>query len=190
MIGTRNLAVVLLAAALSAQAAEPARPKPAVTARIKAPDPKTAAITETLKAKKISFDFVDTPIKDVGAFLSHILGVNLILDPGIDKGKRVTLRVNDMPAGNAIGWVARISGGEMKIQDGAVYIAAVKGAKPVAPQWRAYRRPIGKAQMHLGPATVEMTLYDDDIEPETRQMLIKLLHQALAKELAKLEPKK
>ena len=147
----------------------------------------------TLKEKKVSFDFVQTPLRDVVAFIRQVLDVNVILDPALDGGRTLSLKVTDMPAGKALSWIARVSGGEMKIEEGAVYIAAAPKPKAKvgyqAYPYR-YRRTVGRAQIHLGDAaTVDLHLYDDDLDPDTRKMLLKLLHRALEKELAKLEKK-
>ena len=165
---------------------QPLKPKPA------APD--AAKLARVLDERNVSFDFVRTPLQDAVAFMRQLLDINVILDPDVDGKVPVTVRVNDMAAGKAMQWLAKVGGAEMKLQDGAVYLAAVPKEKPKV-AWQAhpyrYRRPAGRAQIQLGDAaTVDIQLYEDDLDPDTRKMLLKLLHDALAKELAKLEKAK
>jgi type II secretory pathway component GspD/PulD (secretin) len=198
-----SLVAALLVATLStaAPAAAPAlqvqvKPRKLVAA---VQDPADAKIAAALKAKKVSFDFVDTPVRDAVAFMRQLLGVNVVLDPAVDGNRTLTLKVKDMAAGKALGWMAAVAGAEMKIQDGAVYIAATKkkqvgggrvGYQPVA-RYQQYRRTVGRAEIKLGDlASISLTLYDDDLPEDTRAMLLKLLHKALARELKELEAKK
>ena len=185
------LAMSLAAAAVAGQVAVkkmPAKPMHVADA--------DAKIGEVLKTKKVSFDFVDTPLQDAVAFMRQVLDVNMVLDPAVNGKQALTLRVNDMPAGRALQWMAKVGGGEMKIQDGAVYFAATPKAKArrmafQGAKARAYHRPVGRAQIKLGDvASIDLQLYDDDLPDETREMLLKLLHKALARELAKLQKAK
>ena len=82
----------------------------------------------------------------------------------------------------------RLGGAELEIRAGAIYVAPAEGEpQPVRPQYYqpgAHRRMLGKAQIKLGTAaTVELYLYEDDLPPETRQMLLKLLQSSLEAEL-------
>ena len=62
-------------------------------------------IWEVLKTKKVTFDFVETPVGDAMNFIQGLLGVNMVVDPGLEKGRTLTLRVNDMAVGQASsGW--------------------------------------------------------------------------------------
>ena len=186
-------AALLLTLSAAAGAGQPVLNKRVIVAplKVKPVDPEAARLGQALKDKNVSFDFVQTPLRDVVAFTRQLLDINVILDPAVDGGKTLTLKVNDMPAGKALSWIARVSGGEMKIEDGAVYIAAAPKPKAkVGYQAYPYRRSVGRAQIQLGDAaTVDLQLYDDDLDPDTRKMLLKLLHQALERELAKLEKK-
>ncbi|MFC1805563.1 hypothetical protein ACFL09_01105 [Planctomycetota bacterium] len=185
---------VLLVLSAVAVAGQPAIQKRVFQMKVAPVDPEAAKLKRALGEKKVSFDFVETPLRDTVAFLRQLLDVNVILDPAVDGAKPVTMRVNDMSAGKALQWLAKVSGAEMKIENGAVYIAAAAKAKPrygVQPQRYPYRRSIGRAQIHLGEATtVDLHLYDDDLDDDTRKMLFKLLHEALVKELAKVGNKK
>jgi len=182
------------------------KPKPALTAK----KPKTAAeereaerkISELLKTKKVSFDFVETPVQDALAFLQQLMGVNLIVDPMIDKHMPLTLRVNDMRVGQALQWIARLAGGKMDVRDGAVVILAAKDAERVfgpkgkhekmllkADRFRKPGQPLGKVTMPLGNGgTLELALVDDDLGREIRSLVLRMLHHRLLTELAKQDP--
>jgi len=192
------LAMFLMAVAPARAAAVQMKAGPIKKAwPIKAADAQAdAKVTKILMTKKVSFDFVATPLQDAVAFLRQVIGVNMVLDPAVNGKQPLTLKVNDMNAGRALKWMAKVGGGELKVQNGAVYIAPVPKAKVrrmvyKAGQQRVYRRTIGRVDIKLGDvATVQLQLYEDDLPEESREMLLKLLHKALAKELAKLEKAK
>lgn len=75
--------------------------------------------------KRISFDFVDTPIPDVIAFLSNLTGTNFVLDPAaIQKGDLpVTLKVNDMRLGAALSWILKLVRLDYVLRDEAAFIS-------------------------------------------------------------------
>ena len=61
--------------------------------------------------RKVSFDFVDTPVADIARFLGQLTGISFQLDPKASpKGTTVTLKVNDLPLKRALGWMMRIHG--------------------------------------------------------------------------------
>lgn len=144
--------------------------------------PEMARIKAAL-SKKITFDFVETPLRDVVTFLGQTLGVNIVLDPTLDPGKPVTLRVGQMAGGHAIAWVARLAGGEMRIEDGAVFIGPPKPKGPLGEP-----RLFGKAQLKLGKlAAVEIYLYEDLMDPELRRLLTHALRMHLVEQLHEAE---
>jgi len=75
-------------------------------------------------AKPVSFDFVETPLQDVLAFLSGLADVTIILDPEAvkDGSPSVTLRVSQMPLEKALGWVCKLVGLRYALRDEALYI--------------------------------------------------------------------
>ncbi len=161
-------------------------------------------IKEILKTKKVTFDFVDTPIGDAMNFLQALLNVNLVIDPGLEKGAPITLKVNEMPVGQAVQWIAKLVDAKMEVRDGAVVIQRAgedeaefapkpKGGKHEAERLRRLGLappPLGKAVIPLGDgASVELNLAEDDLPPETRRALLVLLHKQIAKELGKHDPK-
>ena len=178
--------------ALAAEnAPEAGKPKP------EAKEEAIRTIKEALR-KRISFDFVETPIGDVISFIQTLINVNVVVDPDIDRKTAVTLKVNNMTVGNALQWVLKLVGAQMEIKDNALYISA--GAKDPATRARIkklegeldrYRkqrtsRMVGKAQVKLGGvATIELHLYDDQLPADVRNLLYKLLHEALTAELEK-----
>jgi len=161
-------------------------------------------ISALLKTKKVSFDFVDTPVGDALAFMQNLLGVNIVVGPDVDKQHALTLRVNDMNVGSALQWMAKLVGARVEVKDGAIFIGGAGEEKGRPPKKKgeeaAARLAPGKARVHQGTrgraeikldddVTIELYLSDDDLEPEFRQMLLKLLHKRIAHELAKLEKK-
>jgi len=82
-------------------------------------------LTEQME-KKISFDFVDTPLSDVVAYLSKETGANIVLDPAAVQGDDVpvTLKVTDMRANAALGWVLRLTQLDSSKQDEALFVSS------------------------------------------------------------------
>jgi hypothetical protein len=60
--------------------------------------------------KRISFDFVETPIQDAAGFIAGAARVNIIVHPALlaDEAPTVTLRVKDMAAASALRWVCKL----------------------------------------------------------------------------------
>jgi len=180
----RVLAAVLLVGACTAWAAQ------TEAAKGKPPTAKEAEMAKALEEKKVSFDFVETPLRDAMAFMQQLLNVNVILDPAVETERTVTVRVQDMTAGKACEWLARVAGAKMAIQDGAIYITPADD-KPARLYPYALQRPIGRVQIQLGGAvTVDLQLYESDLDPATRAKLLQLLRRAIDKEAAKKEPAK
>jgi hypothetical protein len=75
--------------------------------------------------QRISFDFVDTPLADVVAFLVNKTKVNIILDPAAVEGDDVpvTLKVTDMKLKAAIEWVLRLVSRSNSFRNGALFIS-------------------------------------------------------------------
>ncbi len=155
------------------------RPKPLLPKPVAAPE---TARTKAALNKKLSFDFVETPLRDVLTFLGESLRVNIVLDPALDPGTPITLRVKDMSGGNALSWIARLAGGEMRVEDGAVLVAPPKDKRA------GQGRLLGKFQVRVGKlGMVELYLYDDLIEPDLRRMLAHVLRVHLAEQLQQAE---
>ncbi len=74
--------------------------------------------------KKVSFEFVETPLSEAVSFLQTLTKVSMILDPEATGGreKPVNLRVSNMTLGPAFRWILRLAGLEYSIGDDAVRI--------------------------------------------------------------------
>jgi len=112
---------------LSREKFEEVRSRPAMTsfsdAKVEAA-PWEAKIREAMN-KKISFDFVETPLQDVVTFISSLVDVTIVLDTEAvkDEPKTITLRVNDMRLESALNWVLKLVGLKYTLKDEAVFIS-------------------------------------------------------------------
>lgn len=81
-------------------------------------------IREKLK-RKVSFEFVDTPLDQAIAFLRGLARVTMIVDPrAFDAGKpKINLRVKDMQLELALEWLLRPAGMRYAVRSQAIYIA-------------------------------------------------------------------
>jgi len=75
--------------------------------------------------KKISFDFVETPLQDVIAFVSSLTDVTIVLDAEAirDEAPTVTLRVTDMRLEAALNWVLKLVNLKYTLKDEAVFVS-------------------------------------------------------------------
>jgi hypothetical protein len=75
--------------------------------------------------KKISFDFVETPLQDVISFISSLTDVTIVLDQEAirDEAPTVTLKVNDMRLEAALNWVLKLVNLKYTLKDEAVFIS-------------------------------------------------------------------
>ena len=75
--------------------------------------------------KKISFDFVETPLQDVISFISSLVEVTIVLDTEAirDEAPTVTLKVNDMRLEAALNWVLKLVGLKYTLKDEAIFIS-------------------------------------------------------------------
>lgn len=81
---------------------------------------------EEALAHKISCEFVDTPIKEVLAFLQTLKKINLIIStPAQSVNTPINLKVADMPAGDVLKYVCKLANLNVEIQDQAVFIATI-----------------------------------------------------------------
>ena len=99
-----------------------------------ADEPWKKDIEEALKNRRVSFDFVDTPLEDVIAFLNSIADVNMVLDPNAlamakDVDMPVTLKVQDMRLGAALQWILRLVGLRYALRDEAIFISNEENIK-------------------------------------------------------------
>ena len=89
------------------------------------PEPWELRLREKLASQKISFDFVETPLPDVLAFLSSLTDVTIILDPDAirDGAPTVTLRVNEMTLERALNWICKLASLKYNLKNEAIYVA-------------------------------------------------------------------
>ncbi|MFH1732442.1 MAG: hypothetical protein ABIF82_12445, partial [Planctomycetota bacterium] len=78
-------------------------------------------------AEPVSFDFIDTPIDDVVAFLINLGGVSVVVDKEAVEGRGaldVTLRLDKVPYDQALAWVCGLLDMGYTVTDGAIYVAS------------------------------------------------------------------
>ena len=82
-------------------------------------------LREAMASKKVSFDFVETPLEDVLAFLGGLTDVTIVLDREAVRGDvpAITLRATDMPLRQAIDWVTKLAAMKYTLQDDVVFVA-------------------------------------------------------------------
>jgi tetratricopeptide (TPR) repeat protein len=75
--------------------------------------------------KKISFDFVETPLQDVISFISSLVEVTIVLDTEAikEEAPAVTLKVTDMRLEAALNWVLKLVGLKYTLKDEAIFIS-------------------------------------------------------------------
>ena len=61
--------------------------------------------------RRISVRFIDTPIAEALAFVSHLLGINIVLDPEVDTELCVNLRLREIRAKNALELILAVDDG-------------------------------------------------------------------------------
>jgi PDZ domain-containing protein len=112
-----------------------------VTAAPDAPDvvkPKAGTIDAKLQ-KRLSFDFVATPMNDVFAFIRSLTKINVLIDPDLAKrNHKITLKVEQMATKNALDWICKVAGCEYAASNdvlavgGAAFVKRFKAIKPLA----------------------------------------------------------
>jgi tetratricopeptide (TPR) repeat protein len=79
-------------------------------------------------SRRVSFEFVDTPLQEALTFLQTLSKVNIILDPRAADGGagqiKVTLRVTDMDMETALKWILRLAELEYDLRGQAIYISS------------------------------------------------------------------
>lgn len=96
----------------------------AIGGEVKKAEPWEAAIREAMN-KKISFDFVETPLQDVISFISGLVDVTIVLDNEAirDQAPVVTLRVSDMRLESALRWVLKLVALKYTLRDEAIFVS-------------------------------------------------------------------
>ena len=86
--------------------------------------PKDKALKEALK-KPTALDFASTPLQHVATFLSDTTGVNIVVD-GRGEEPTATMKVSDMPLGDCLVYLARLTGTRLKCRGNAVVFSKGK----------------------------------------------------------------
>ena len=84
-------------------------------------------------SRKVSFEFVESPLTDVLEFVRHLCNVSIVVDPkALDAREKavINLKVTDMEMERALQWVLKIAELEYKVQDQAIFIYAPEKKKP------------------------------------------------------------
>jgi len=106
--------------------------------------------------KKVSFDFVETPLNEVLAFLRSVGSLNLVVDPAVaKKNPAVTLKVADMELANCLRWICKLVDVEYAVANGTV---GVGGADFIA-GFRAIS-PLTSDDAKIGPALQRPLSFD------------------------------
>ncbi|MFH1708766.1 MAG: hypothetical protein ABIF71_12740 [Planctomycetota bacterium] len=91
-----------------------------------------------ISKKKVSFDFLETPLWGAVCFLSSVSGIPIVIDPEVlldEEGQRiprnVTFRVENMPFEMALRWIGCLTGVDFTIARQAIFITNRKDIKSV-----------------------------------------------------------
>jgi type II secretory pathway component GspD/PulD (secretin) len=92
-------------------------------------------ISDNLK-RPLSFEFENTPLQDVLAFMQEAAQVNIILDRSAvgDANEPITLSVNKMTARAALDWVVRMVDLEYAFMNDAVFVSSKERIAKFRPQ--------------------------------------------------------
>jgi len=98
--------------------------EPMFDAHLKAPEPWEGRLREALE-RRVTFDFVETPLPDVVSFLANVADVNMVLDSEAAKGgvPPISLRVENMTLGAALNWICKLVGFRFSLKDEAVFLS-------------------------------------------------------------------
>ena len=106
-------------------------------------DPPAAWEDEIRKklSRRVSFEFVDTPVEEAITFIQTLSKVNIVLDPKVaDKGlPTITLRVTDMDLKTALDWICRLSDLTIKLRNRVVYITKADSGHDADTGYTAHR---------------------------------------------------
>lgn len=75
--------------------------------------------------RKVSFEFVDTPLQEAISFLRSLTNVTMIIDPKVLEAgpPAINLRVTDMSLDLALGWILRLADLDFAFKDKAIFIS-------------------------------------------------------------------
>jgi len=87
------------------------------------PEPPEVARALDALTKKINFEFDDTPVTQALEYLNTIGNVKAANPPRPNESSHVTMKASSMSAGNALRWLARLSGERIILRDGQLGLA-------------------------------------------------------------------
>ena len=130
--------------------------------------------------KRISVEFVDTPLEDAIQFMATLTGANFILSAKVREAKPVlSLRVRDMDAGTVVKWLTKLTETYAEVKDQAIFITD----KPSPEAANEERDEILMLAASLG-ATVDLPPEGQPLTPQDRT---KIALQLWEKEQPKLQ---
>ena len=99
-----------------------------ITQRLRAAEPQWKKDIRKQMDKKVTFEFVETPLVEAIRFLQTLAEVTIILDPkafetGGDPTMPITLRVTDMRLERALKWILRLADLEFSLKGEAIFIS-------------------------------------------------------------------
>ncbi|MDA1138897.1 MAG: hypothetical protein O3B01_09970 [Planctomycetota bacterium] len=143
-----------------------ARPRPLIP--MPEPEPEWKEQIRRQMDKRISFDFVDTPLPDVVAFLSNLTNTNMVLDPAFgDDRIPVTLKVTDMKIYSAIDWILRIVNLSYAIADEAIFISTPERLQELPSQ----------RNMQIVYRAYDLR---EELKEESREVLLEVIRNSIA----------
>jgi general secretion pathway protein D len=167
------------------------RERDLVAVNLEDPEPvrRTKNALETTRLQEINFDA--TPLEDVVRQLRTITGANIAIDPGVDASAlTVTMKVDNLPAINALNLILENVGLTYTFRENVVYITnpgqqagrvefAIYNVSDILNKIRDFEGPelILKASGDTAAAPISFTAADSDedtaLDPETLVELVK-----------------
>lgn len=95
---------------------------------LEAAEPQWKREVRKMLERKVTFEFVDTPLQEAIQFLQTLTRTTIILDPmaledSAAASTPITLRVTDMSLGLALRWILRLADLDYTLKDEAVFIS-------------------------------------------------------------------
>lgn len=144
-----------------------ARPRPLIP--MPEPEPEWQKQIRRQMDKRISFDFVDTPLSDVVAFLTNLTNTNMVLDPAAVDGNDVpvTLKVRDVKLSAALDWVLRLVNLSYVLTDEAIFISTPERLQELPSQRNIQ---------------IVYRAYDlrEELKEESREVLLEVIRNSIA----------
>lgn len=89
------------------------------------------AVPAAVLSTPMSVDFQETPLDDAVALIARATGLNTVVDPTLRaNGTTVTLRAEQMAAGNVLRWIEQTSGIYVDWIDSALFFSAEPARRP------------------------------------------------------------